>query len=260
MPGGTGGSGGSGGSAGPPPQLLVAVAPNPVVEMNGDVFIVVQIEANPVFAGDLIDIDATQLQGSCVSVEYESSQVGGGVTPIDDFLDDDGNATIIIEGTDCAPGDSLIAVDMVDAPYLTTTTTVVIEPPAVTTTGLTVFPNPEVETGNSPNSGDSDVYVVFEVETNPVYAEDQVDINATQLEARCLQSWRFEPAGGTPVVGVGINAPTPVATLDNDGNAVIAFFGLSCAAGESTVIADLVGGNHATYATTLTISAPAVTI
>jgi hypothetical protein len=228
--------------------------------MDGDAFFVVQVEASPVFAGDPIDIAADQLQTSCLGIEYESVQVGGGVTPIVDFLDDDGNATIIIEGTDCAPGNSLITVDLIDAPYLTATTTVVIDPPVVTTPGLTVFPNPEVETGNSPTSGDSDVYAVIQLETNPVYAEDTVDINADQLEARCLQAWRFEPAGGTPVVGVGVNGPTPVATLDNDGNAVIAFFGLSCAAGESTVTADLVGGNHATFVTTLTVSAPAVTI
>jgi hypothetical protein len=240
--------------------LIVSVSPNPVIEMDGDAFFVVQIEASPVLAGDLIDIAADQLQTSCLGIEYESVQVGGGVTPIDDFLDDDGNATIIIEGTDCAPGDSLISVDLVDAPYLTATTTVVIDPPAVTTPGLTAFPNPEVETGNSPTSGDSDVYAVFQVETSPVYAEDTVDINADQLEARCLQAWRFEPAGGTSVVGIGVNGPTPVATLDNDGNATIAFFGLSCAAGESTVTADLVGGTHTTFTTTLTISPPAVTI
>ena len=258
--GGTGAPGGGTGPAAGSPQLLVSVAPNPVVEMDGDVFFVVQVEASPILEGDSIDIAANQLQNSCVGIQYESVQVGGGVTPIVDFLDDDGNATIIIEGTDCAPGDSLISVDLIGAPYLTATATLVIDPPAVTPPGLTAFPNPEVETGNSPTSGDSDVYLVFQIETSAVYAEDTVDLNATQLEERCLQAWRFEPAGGTPVVGVGVTGPTPVAILDNDGNAVVAFFGLSCAAGESTVTADLIGGAKTTYSATVTVSPPAVTI
>jgi hypothetical protein len=46
--------------------------------------------------------------------------------------------------------------------------------------------NGEVETGDTTASGDSDVYAVFYVETDPVLAEPQVEINSTELEDRCI--------------------------------------------------------------------------
>jgi hypothetical protein len=49
---------------------------------------------------------------------------------------------------------------------------------------------------------------------------------------------------------------TATATLDNDGNAVISFAGSECAAGTSTVIADVNAGPHPTYTTTYNIIAP----
>jgi hypothetical protein len=48
--------------------------------------------------------------------------------------------------------------------------------------------------------------------------------------------------------------------LDDDGNAVFAFKGISCAAGDSTVIADVEAGTHDTYYMTYTITAPEPTI
>ena len=50
------------------------------------------------------------------------------------------------------------------------------------------------------------------------------------------------------------------ATLDDDGNAAIAFSGSSCAPGNSTVVADVDAGIHSTYSTTFTIVAPTPTI
>src|ERR1019366_4404603 len=47
-----------------------------------------------------------------------------------------------------------------------------------------------------------------------------------------------------------------VTTLDNDGNAAFVFKGSSCAAGSSTVIADVLAGTHPTYTTTFKIAAP----
>jgi hypothetical protein len=53
---------------------------------------------------------------------------------------------------------------------------------------------------------------------------------------------------------------TATATLDDDGNAVFAFSGSSCAAGPSVVIATIQAGIHSGYTTTFTIVAPAPTI
>ncbi|HVC71339.1 MAG TPA: hypothetical protein VNC61_13875 [Acidimicrobiales bacterium] len=49
-------------------------------------------------------------------------------------------------------------------------------------------------------------------------------------------------------------------TLDDDGNAVLVFFGSSCAAGPSAVIADVMAGTHPTCTTTFTVLPPAPTI
>ncbi len=49
-------------------------------------------------------------------------------------------------------------------------------------------------------------------------------------------------------------------TLDDDGNATFVFQGASCAAGPSTVVADVVAGIHSTYSTTLTVAAPVPTL
>ncbi len=87
-----------------------------------------------------------------------------------------------------------------------------------------------------------------------VYAEQTVDVESTQLFSRCgsLAFW------DSPATGPDFT-PTVAVTLDNDGNAEIGFFGTSCAAGDSLVTADLVGGTHDTFSTTFTISPPAVT-
>jgi hypothetical protein len=100
---------------------------------------------------------------------------------------------------------------------------------------------------------------VFDVETSPVYAEQTVEISASQLESRCGQGWRFEPGNGGPVVDQA-SLLTPSTTLDDDGNAVFVFEGASCAAGASTVIADVEAGTHPTYVTTYTVVAPQVTL
>ena len=59
-------------------------------------------------------------------------------------------------------------------------------------------PAKEVETGQSAATGESEVYAVFNVATNPVYAGDQVEISSAQLENRCGEGWRWEPNGEAP--------------------------------------------------------------
>ncbi len=172
-------------------------------------------------------------------------------------MDDDGNATVVVDGTEYAPGPGLVEADLVEAPYYTATTTLSVEPPNVTGAGVSGYPTTsgivttgEVETGDTPASGDSDVYRVFYVETDPVYAEQPVDISSTQLQDRCLGGYTW-----TTFLG-----GTTTSTVDDDGNAVFVFLGSSCGAGPSQVVADVDAGTHPTYMTTFTVVAPTPTI
>jgi len=238
-----------------------------LVSDGSDVYAVIQVETSPSFAGDPVEIDSSQLQASCDgTIQFETLQgatVADPTTSTDSIsviLDDDGNVTVVVNGTDCAPGSSLVQADLAVAPFYTATTTLVALPPQVTPEGVTGAPNNEVETGDTAASGDSNVYAIFYVETNPVYAEQPVEIASPQLEARCIEGWRWEPEGGTPVFGMGVNPNPPQSTLDDDGNAVFVFKGASCAAGDSVVTGDVEAGPHPTYTMTYTIVPPAPTI
>jgi len=282
---GGGGSGG-GGSGGPSPLITVAVSPNPLVETGqSEIHAVVEVETSPSFAGDQVNVDSSQLSSSCLTLTFENieapslSPLVPTVTPnrATLVLDDDGNATAVVDGTDCAPGTSVIEADLMVAPFLTALTTLVALPPTVTPEGITGFPQiagvaQEVETGDTSTSGDSDVLAVFYVETNPVYAEQLVEIGSSQLEGRCIRGWIWEAGNAgavglpgvmanAPVTGQGVNMNAKVSTfLDDDGNAVFVFKGVSCAAGTSEVIADVLAGTHQTYVSEFTVDPPAPTI
>jgi hypothetical protein len=174
-------------------------------------------------------------------------------------LDDDGNVTVVVDGSDCSAGTDLIEADLTVAPYLTATTVLTVEPPQVSPEGVSAWPANEVETGDTPGSGDSNVYTVFYVETSPVYAEQTVEISSPQLDSRCGDGWRWEPGVGAPI-NQASDTIEATGTLDDDGNAVFVFKGASCAAGASTVTADVEAGSHPTYTTTFTVSPPTVTL
>ncbi|MGH9016437.1 MAG: hypothetical protein ACRDY1_01700 [Acidimicrobiales bacterium] len=278
--GGGGSTGSTGGTTGGPPvQIEVTASPNPLVETGqSEIHTVIQVETLPAFAGDAVNIDSSQLASSCESVMYET--VRNGLPPqtspdaITTVLDDDGNATVVVDGINCAPGTSVIEADLEQAPYLTALTQLVAQPPNVTPAGLTGYPNNEVETGDTNTgingaSGNSDVYAVFYVEDSPVYAEQTVEIDSTQLDGRCGLGWWWQGGNGgttatqtgTPVVPAGINTgPEATTTLDDDGNAVFVFKGVSCAAGDSQVIADVLAGTHDTFTFDFNIVAPQPTI
>jgi len=276
---GSSSTGGGASGGGTSTNIAVTVDPNPLIETgSSEIHAVIQVETLANFAGDVIDINSSQLVSSCETVNYET--VANGLPPtvspdqISVVLDDDGNATVVLDGVNCAPGTDIIEADLEQAPYYTAITTLTANPPVTTTPGVTGYPNPEVETGDTSGgvngaSGNSDVYAVFYVEDNPVYAEMDVEIGSSQLEARCGLGWRWEPGnGGTPVSVIGTpghpagpnTGPEPETTLDDDGNAVFVFKGVSCAAGDSTVIADVLAGTHDTFTTTYTITAPEPTI
>jgi hypothetical protein len=168
-------------------------------------------------------------------------------------LDDDGNVTVSLTGIDCAPGTSVIEADLTVAPFLTALTTLVAQPPGVTPLGVTGYPPNEVETGDTTASGNSDVYAVFYVEVDPVYAEQTVEINSAQLLGRCIGGISWTSNLGTSTTALA------TATVDDDGNAVFAFTGASCAPGTSAVIADVLAGTHPTYTTNYTTLPPQVT-
>jgi hypothetical protein len=232
---------------------------------QSEIHAVIQVETSPSFAGDEVNIDSSQLNASCGSVSYETDRTNSPMHSwknIGTYLDDDGNATVVVDALDCAPGTSVVEADLEVAPFLTALTTLVALPPAVTPEGLTGYPNNEVETGDTSVSGDSDVYAVFYVETSPVYAEQQVEISAAQLEARCLIGWIWEAGNNGQDIGpfTGVNpGPEVHTTLDDDGNAIFVFKGASCAAGDSQVIADVLAGSHPTYTFNYTVDPPAVT-
>jgi hypothetical protein len=233
------------------------------VTANPDLNAVIQVETRPSFANDTVDISSSQLESSCTSVSYETLQGGSAVSPTVSFnsirvvLDGDGNVTVVVNGVDCDPGKDLIQADLVEAPYKSATTNLVVEGNEVTPRGVTGTPADEVETGDTPKSGTSDVYSVFYVETNPVYAGQTAQISSSELFDRCGQGSRWESnAAGSPF----IDSPGATATIDDDGNAVFVFKGASCAAGTSTVVADVDAGTDPTYTTEYVIDAPRPTL
>jgi hypothetical protein len=288
-----GGSASGGGTGTSTAQITVEVDPGtnvPLVETGqSEVHAVIQVETLANFAGDTINIDSSQLDASCLGgVTFETISTATFSTApfvlnpvtskheISVVLDDDGNATVVVDGSDCAPGTDVVESDLEVAPFLTALTTLTVAPPAVTPFGLSAFPTiagaqAEVETGDTATSGDSDIYAVFYVEENPVYAEQTVEIDSAQLEGRCIEGWRWEPGNALgvglgagysgPISGKGVNLGTrPSTILDDDGNAVFVFKGISCAAGPSEVIADVLAGTGDTYTTSFTVDPPAVTI
>jgi hypothetical protein len=253
----SGGGGATGGTGATPPNIIVSVSPDPVQETGtSEISAIVQVEALPIFGNQTVNISSQQLFLDCAAVSWTSFEPsvrsGSGITGV--ALDNDGNATVWVLGEDCAPGPNLIEADLNAAPYTTATATLTALPPAPTPEPtITGAPNPEVQTGDGgPGGPASQVYATFLIEENPVYAEQTVEVESTQLFSRCLgASWTV---GTSFVPGL-----TATVTLDNDGNAVVNFIGFNCAPGEALVTADLTGGTHDTFSTTYTITPPAVT-
>jgi uncharacterized repeat protein (TIGR01451 family) len=249
------------------PAPSAGAQPLPIPSGGSEVHAVIEVKTSPSYAGDPIHIDSSQLQASCGGfIVFETLQGGSTHNPernannITVILDDDGDATVVVDGAPCAPGTNVIEADLTVAPFLTAVTTLEVEPPAVTAVGLSAAPADEVETGDTAASGDSDVYTVFTVETNPVYAEQPVELTSPQLEDRCITGWRIEPGSGGTQIDQTSGTSVAHGILDDDGNATFVFKGSSCAAGPSAVIADVEAGTHPTYVTTFTVEPPVATV
>jgi hypothetical protein len=137
-----------------------------------------------------------------------------------------------------------------------------LTPQATTTTPtctVTASPTSFVETGEGASA--SSVAFVIIVECKPVYSEQQVQINATQLSNACqgTLSWysATATAGTGPDTGTG---PEFVVTLDNDGDATaVVWCGPSCAATKDLITADLMTAPFTTARTHVTIEPPTTT-
>jgi len=252
------GAGGSGGATGSgtgssPVDITISVTAS-----------VIQVEANPAFAGDPINIDSSQLEQACGgTVAYLSVRQGlGGAAPsydnITTILDNEGNATVFWfnpTGNLCAPGEDVVEADLEVAPFITATTIYTSYPDVVTPEGAFALPDPEVETGDTASSGDSDVYADFIVETSPVYAEGEVEISDPQLADSCIEGGFWLSTAGVQSANEPVIAP-----VDDDGNVGVLFFGISCAATTSDIIAEVLSSGGPTYVGSYTVLPPQPTI
>lgn len=241
------------------PAIVVSVTPNPVIEVGESaVNAVVQVEARIGLAGDSVNISSIDLTNSCASVAFESIAGGlppTGSNPISVVLDNEGNATVELDATECAPGTDVIEADLASVPFKTATTTLTVKGPVNTTKGVWASPTKEVETGTSGEGGNSDVYAVFNVETGSKYSEQTAEIQSNELVDRC--------GGGSEWVtnvNTFTDSTTATATLDDNGNATFVFYGISCASGTSTVLAVIEAGLHPKYTTTFKVQSPRSTI
>jgi len=219
---------------------------------------IIEVECEPVYAEQYVRISANELYSRCSHSLYwrqpywEGEGRGSGYRV---RLDNDGNATVIVVGgPSCAAGESLISAHLESAPYTTVTTGFTVLPPGPSPAGVTAMPASKVE-----GEEYSDVATIVQVEFPPVYAEEAVDVNASQLLSRCKNPPHMEWLYMSPYGYVHELAESEDFTLhlDNDGNAFVVLVGdSSCAAGSSLIEASLEQAPYTTYTAEFTIEPP----
>jgi IPT/TIG domain len=245
----------------PPAVLTVSVAPSPQIEVGTGVGPIAEVAAvvtvsGPSSAGKKVKVDAPQLEAACSgSFSFETLEGGSVASPVTGTslsvaLDGAGNADLIVKGSTCEPGTYAVDAKLVSDPGTKGSADLDVDQPATSPSGLTLSPNPEVETS------DEDVYGIFSVEMPATSADETVEVTSPELDAAC-SGWRYEPSGGGTVV---VNGDTAEAPLDNDANAVFVFEGTECAPGSSLVIAALIEGPYYTYETLWNTTSEAPTI
>jgi hypothetical protein len=223
---------------------------------------VIEIECQPVFAEHLVEFAAHELQSRCNIYWYsghspakptERSAVLKGVE-----LDDAGNAEVSFQaGPSCAAGEVLISAHLEEPPFTTVTAAYTVLAPRDTKPGVTVL-GATNEAHQVEDDFDSSLYAIVEVEFPSVYAEEEVEIAAEQLFARChiapKLNWNIPFVGLVPGESVRLH-------LDNNGNAFVTIFAEeSCASGPSLIEASLVKAPYTTYTTEFTVESPHETI
>ena len=253
-------------------QCVVRALPGAFIaqgEMWGSASVadVVEVSCEPVYARAHLRVSANQVYARCDQrlswyQPYPSSSVTSGpATSVQ--LDNDGNATVaLIGGPSCAAGESLVSAHLETAPYTTATTAFNVLPPQEGTAGVRVTPETKV-------AGETygDVATIVQVSFPPVFAEQPVAVNASQLYSRCRRAPRLVWVTMGEVPGREGSAAEPLTRpeteeatlrLDDDGNAfAVLLGGGSCAAGTSLIEASLENAPYTTYTANFTIEPPA---
>jgi hypothetical protein len=231
-------------------------------EVASSVATVIEVECEEVYAEHYVTISANELYSRCDKslawakfVEPAGGWVVSRSHPSETVrLDNDGNATVaILGGPSCAAGESLISAHLTEAPFTTVTTGFTVLPPRPTEPGVFATPASAVE-----NETTSSVLTIVQVEFPPVFAEEHVYVDASQLYARCHNdpklTWLVPEKEGFSLTS---EAEHFQLTLDNDGNAFVVLIGASsCAAGTSLIEASLENAPYTTYTTNFTIEPP----
>jgi hypothetical protein len=225
---------------------------------------VIEVECEEVYAEKLVKISANELYSRCDKRLYwttpsDEGEFSESASSFSVALDNDGNATaVVLGGPSCAAGESLISAHLEVPPFTTVTTGFTVLPPRPTEPGVFATPESKVE-----GEVFSDVATIVQVEFPPVFAEEPVNINASQLYARCHEYRKLAfvemTESGPELVAGPERSPVEEITvwLDNDGNAfVVLLGGPSCAAGTSLIEASLENAPYTTYTTDFTIEPP----
>ncbi len=253
----------TGGGSGSAETCVVHALPNAFMDQgefdnSSSVADIIEVECEEVYAEQYVRISANELYSRCEQSLYWRTPTWEGEGHGSSYrvrLDNDGNATVIvIGGPSCAAGESLISAHLESAPYTTVTTGFTVLPPRPTTPGVYATPASKVEGEEA-----SDVATIVQVEFPPVFAEEAVDVNASQLLSRCKNSphieWLFVSQYG--YVHSLADSEDFTLHLDNDGNAFVVLVGnSSCAAGTSLIEASLESAPYTTYTTDFTVEPP----
>jgi hypothetical protein len=238
--------------------IVVTVSPNPEVETgNSEVYTVIQVRADPKYAGSWVLISSSELASSCGAVWYgylPAATTASLDTQRNQILapvDQDGNATLVLAGDKCVPGASVLTAQLEASPFPNANSglpnasaTLDVEPPGGSSPGVTAVPSSEVETGNN-----SAVSVVFEIHSTSAQAGEAVTISSPQLTALCPR-WAW---GSTSQVDYGNRSSSYAMSdsLEKNGDDVFTFEGIGCANGTATVTAVVAGTPYTTQFTVL---------
>jgi hypothetical protein len=217
---------------------------------------IVSVECEPVYAEKYVRLSANELYSRCDKRLYWTEAAPFDLSESEPSftvkLDNDGNGgAVLFGGPSCAAGESLISAHLESAPFTTVTTSFTVLPPRPTEPGVKAEPPTGVESDEN-----SSVPAIIEVEFPPVFAEEPVNINASQLRARCHEGDFLWVGPGGQILAENEEEVRDL-QLDNDGNAfVVLLGGESCAAGPSLIEASLEHAPYTTYTTEFTIEPP----
>jgi hypothetical protein len=221
---------------------------------------IVSVECEEVYAEHYVTISANELYSRCDKSLYWSEAAPFEPTTSKPSytvrLDNDGNGGAVLwGGPSCAAGQSLVAAHLDEAPYTTVTTGFTVLPPRPTDPGVFVEPGPPAVEGAVESEENSSAAAIIQVEFPPVFAEEPVNINASQLYSRCHEGDLTWVGPEAQVLGYGEEITD--LGLDNDGNAfVVVLGGESCAAGHSLIEASLENAPYTTYTSDFNILPP----